>query len=478
MAAIINTCSTCQLALVRPLTLPCGYTCCTNCHRKYTACVSCDRTHTMTINPNVTLQAMQAVDVESKWDAILECAICCNRFNLPTTTPCGHTFCRNCLVRSLDHQHACPFCRDPLDVCPPPNQLLSAVIQQMFGEEASADGLEPSDDRIPLMVGSLAFPGVSCVIHVFEPRYRLMLRRVMQSGRRRFGLCLLKRKTERGYYTYGTMLELMHVQTLPDGRSIVEAVGSHRFHVVSAHLVDGYHLAEIERVDDLDREQQQMLEQQQILRASASRARSQQQSVESRPPMITARPRPSVPLSGPRPAMIHQRRSWAHQAHPQTAQVNRAPWLQMHVRGLSVARPKKQEQSPASLPLLTPSPTVRHREESGTDELIDDLVLFIRKLIRYKQSNPTSHWLAPLGDPPPLDRDVRDRVKLIWWISNLMPLSEEEKIPLLTFRTLRERVLLVTLWKDKFEDQWSLHLNTNNNNIPSASSSPDLCCIS
>ncbi len=29
----------------------------------------------------------------------------------PVTTPCGHTFCRACFARSMDHSSRCPMCR-------------------------------------------------------------------------------------------------------------------------------------------------------------------------------------------------------------------------------------------------------------------------------------------------------------------------------------------------------------------------------
>uniref|UniRef100_A0A3P9Q8N8 RING-type domain-containing protein n=1 Tax=Poecilia reticulata TaxID=8081 RepID=A0A3P9Q8N8_POERE len=32
----------------------------------------------------------------------------------PVTTPCGHTFCKNCIERSLDHNVRCPLCKQPL----------------------------------------------------------------------------------------------------------------------------------------------------------------------------------------------------------------------------------------------------------------------------------------------------------------------------------------------------------------------------
>uniref|UniRef100_A0A3B4BCA1 RING-type domain-containing protein n=1 Tax=Periophthalmus magnuspinnatus TaxID=409849 RepID=A0A3B4BCA1_9GOBI len=33
---------------------------------------------------------------------------------MPVTTPCGHTFCKNCMERSLDHNLRCPLCKQPL----------------------------------------------------------------------------------------------------------------------------------------------------------------------------------------------------------------------------------------------------------------------------------------------------------------------------------------------------------------------------
>jgi len=35
---------------------------------------------------------------------------------LPVTTPCGHVFCRECLIRSIDNTQAqCPICKNSLE---------------------------------------------------------------------------------------------------------------------------------------------------------------------------------------------------------------------------------------------------------------------------------------------------------------------------------------------------------------------------
>lgn len=40
----------------------------------------------------------------------LRCSICLNNFIEPTTTPCGHTFCRNCIEEILSNSDLCPSC--------------------------------------------------------------------------------------------------------------------------------------------------------------------------------------------------------------------------------------------------------------------------------------------------------------------------------------------------------------------------------
>ena len=41
----------------------------------------------------------------------LDCAICSKLLYQPVTTPCGHSMCRECLSRCLDHNPRCPVCR-------------------------------------------------------------------------------------------------------------------------------------------------------------------------------------------------------------------------------------------------------------------------------------------------------------------------------------------------------------------------------
>jgi len=102
---------------------------------------------------------------------------------------------------------------------------------------------------IPVFVCTMAFPYVPCPLHVFEPRYRLMIRRTMETGTREFGMAT--RNGETSFSDYGTMLEIRDIQYFADGRSVVDTVGSRRFKVLSRSTRDGYNIADVEFLHDV-----------------------------------------------------------------------------------------------------------------------------------------------------------------------------------------------------------------------------------
>ncbi len=46
-----------------------------------------------------------------------ECTLCLKLLFEPVTTPCGHTFCKQCFSRTMDHGNKCPMCRTVSDRC-------------------------------------------------------------------------------------------------------------------------------------------------------------------------------------------------------------------------------------------------------------------------------------------------------------------------------------------------------------------------
>ncbi|XP_052049146.1 LON peptidase N-terminal domain and RING finger protein 2 [Apodemus sylvaticus] len=191
-----------------------------------------------------------------------ECALCMRLLFEPVTTPCGHTFCLKCLERCLDHAPHCPLCKDKLsellatrnfNVTVLTEELILRYLsdelsdrKRVYDEEMSE--LSNLTRDVPIFVCAMAFPTVPCPLHVFEPRYRLMIRRCMETGTKRFGMCLSAENA--GISEYGCMLEIKDVRTFPDGSSVVDAVGISRFRVLSHRHRDGYNTADIEYLED------------------------------------------------------------------------------------------------------------------------------------------------------------------------------------------------------------------------------------
>ncbi|CAN2387318.1 LON peptidase N-terminal domain and RING finger protein 1-like [Pristimantis euphronides] len=206
----------------------------------------------------------------------VECSLCIRMFLEPVTTPCGHTFCRECLERCMDHQPYCPLCkqclREYLRVGSyPVTAVLQDLMMAIFPSEMAdrkqihlTEIAEMSNlvSNVPIFVCTMAFPGVPCPLHVFEPRYRLMMRRCLETGTKSFGMCLYE--SGKSFSDYGCMLEIQHLDYLPDGRSLVETVGRRRFRVLQRGLFDGYHIAEIEYLVDKKLEDEEFHEVQRL----------------------------------------------------------------------------------------------------------------------------------------------------------------------------------------------------------------------
>lgn len=78
-------------------------------------------------------------------------------------------------------------------------------------------------------------------------RYRLMLRRCLESPTPRFGMVMPpKSASTNAAMDFGTMLEIRRVTMLPDGRSLVQTLGVSRFRILERGTLDGYAVGRIE----------------------------------------------------------------------------------------------------------------------------------------------------------------------------------------------------------------------------------------
>ena len=94
---------------------------------------------------------------------------------------------------------------------------------------------------VPLFpLRTVLVPGLVLPLHIFEPRYRLMVRMVADApeDERGFGIVALRPGCSEadgrpGLYDIGTMARITRVDELPDGRFDVITVGARRFSIDS-----------------------------------------------------------------------------------------------------------------------------------------------------------------------------------------------------------------------------------------------------
>ncbi|WP_313887281.1 LON peptidase substrate-binding domain-containing protein [Nodosilinea sp. FACHB-141] len=92
------------------------------------------------------------------------------------------------------------------------------------------------------------FPGRHLPLHVFEPRYRIMMNTVLQSDRR-FGVLMLDPATGQPA-NVGCCAEILHYQRLPDDRLKILTLGQQRFRVLSYVRDKPYRVGLVEWVED------------------------------------------------------------------------------------------------------------------------------------------------------------------------------------------------------------------------------------
>ncbi|KAK4683658.1 hypothetical protein P7C73_g6576, partial [Tremellales sp. Uapishka_1] len=345
--------------------------------------------------------------------SVVECDVCAMLLYEPVTTPCQHTFCSKCLSRSLDHSSRCPLCRQDLPSFAffqdhAVNKVVLTVIKTAFGSEYDerqrAIERDERDARLdtPIFVCTLAFPGMPTILHVFEPRYRLMIRRCIESSNPRFGMVLPARGTGnpalQGVMEYGTMLEIQSVQMLPDGRSMVETVGTHRFRLLEKGNLDGYTVGRIEQIEDISPEDEVTMEREANTRAEIARALVARQRETEIPPPV------------PIPAPV----------------VDRS------------VQPAMPPYNPATTEVMPQT----------TEELMGICRAFIEQL-----RSGSAPWLLQrlnntYGTMP------TEASEFSYWMALVIPIDEYEKAKLLPIRSPRLRLKLIVHWVESLRSSW------------------------
>ncbi|KAH6045888.1 hypothetical protein HBI54_093980 [Parastagonospora nodorum] len=327
----------------------------------------------------------------------LDCLVCYNLMLDPTTTSCGHTFCRRCLSRVMDHSNICPFCRRGLHVPAslqhqPGNAILNSLLNGLCPDliTARAEALKAEEQAgdnmfsMPLFICTLSLPAMPTFLHVFEPRYRLMMRRVIE-GNKQFGMVMYNRSSaSQGnlgtapFLEYGTLLEIVNYELLRDGRSFIESRGIGRFKVRDHGMLDGYNVGRVERIEDVSLAEEGAAEQRETTMA----------------------------------------RDYAEvffREHPQS-----------------------------------PLPTDVAIEALSTQQLLDSCTSFVREMREASAPWLRERIIQVYGEPP------EDPALFPYWFASVVPIVEEEKYVLLRTTRVRERLKIVYSWIGRIRGQrWS-----------------------
>ncbi len=111
-------------------------------------------------------------------------------------------------------------------------------------------------DRIPLFpLSTVLYPGGSLPLHIFEDRYRVLVRRLLErpdGSERAFGVVAIRMGRESGVdgvsalHEVGCLAELRGVEAYEDGRFDLATVGTRRFRLLDVDTAEPYLTGQVE----------------------------------------------------------------------------------------------------------------------------------------------------------------------------------------------------------------------------------------
>ena len=114
-------------------------------------------------------------------------------------------------------------------------------------------------ETLPLFpLGAVLYRGMLLPLHIFEERYRQLVRDLLEgSDPRRFGVIAIRKGRETGIdgvhslYEVGCVATLRRVEQLEDGRFDIITIGTQRFKLLSLDETRPYLQGEVELLDDV-----------------------------------------------------------------------------------------------------------------------------------------------------------------------------------------------------------------------------------
>lgn len=119
--------------------------------------------------------------------------------------------------------------------------------------------------ELPLFpLNTVLFPGMPLPLHIFEPRYREMVR-VCLEEQRPFGVVLIRDGVAEGGpvadpHEVGCVAEIIEVQRLEDGRLLLMTIGQERFRILSLNYDHAYLTGSVEAMPFTHEDESTMVE--------------------------------------------------------------------------------------------------------------------------------------------------------------------------------------------------------------------------
>ncbi|KAH0839737.1 PUA-like domain-containing protein [Lanmaoa asiatica] len=292
--------------------------------------------------------------------------------------------------------------------------LVLRAFPDVYSSRCDAMEREGRDARLdtPIFVCQLSFPGMPTLLHFFEPRYRLMLRRCLEKPSPTFGMIMPPRAAPiPGHGTpagseFGTMLEIRSVQMLSDGRSMVETWGTHRFRILEQGSLDGYMIGKVESIDDYDDDLAEWADEDDDSAPSSSHS----SHVNTRPPS---------------PQSLLTR--IAHRISPPPSPVS--------------ATCSQDSTSSSTSQHFLSTPALLATCHAFSSQLRAGMAPWVVQRLNYTYG------------PQPPDTDPG---AFSFWMGMVLPIDEHEKAKLLPVKSARLRLRMVVGWIEQLNSNWSV----------------------
>ncbi|KAI9486837.1 MAG: PUA-like domain-containing protein [Benjaminiella poitrasii] len=307
----ILICPVCNEVLEEPTTLSCGYTICLRCLSTSNSIISAPvktevfrcpvsrckapthifapqlssdfviteivsifrhyflDTHLLPLSPPITYTCPDDNDAMYKMSMCINAIATLTRchgcaFSIPNnnvdmiTMPCGHTYCRLCILKAKIESNSCPTCSNPLPKYKtlseqPPNQLITTFLEYFRQKEQTSrllidvdqtttspsmtffNNTLPSEDyqHVPLFIsGKVILPGQRLRLPIFSSKHLHMFRNALIpsfTSHRQDSICLAAvHRIHPQLAQFGTILKITSVEHRAD-TIIIDVIGLDRF---------------------------------------------------------------------------------------------------------------------------------------------------------------------------------------------------------------------------------------------------------